>query len=188
MLALPFVDGLERGKTADAWNLDYAAKGFLFLIFFRFGRPSPATRDLFLEELYIFCRSLQYDVTPKSRRLKPLAVRPNYFHPKGESSLPTFHDTFVTTRPYAGPVRFSRASPHQYPLSRRCSHRYRIAFAVSTSRALVVAVASTVPSSEVNLPATKATVLPNCVTFASPVIRPTLAGLRKLTVMVMVAV
>src|SRR5450631_3208082 len=33
------------------------------------------------------------------------------------------------------------------PFSSRLSHRYRIAFAVSTSRALVVAVASTVPLS-----------------------------------------
>src|SRR6478735_9292000 len=54
---------------------------------------------------------------------------------------------------------------------------YRIAFAVSTSRALVVAVASTVPSSAVNLPSTKAIVLPSWVTLASPVIGPGLAGL-----------
>src|SRR6266849_557144 len=64
----------------------------------------------------------------------------------------------------------------------------RTAFAVSTNRALVVAVASTVPSSAVSFPATKAMVLPSCVTSASPVIGPGFAGARKLTVMVMVAV
>ena len=63
-----------------------------------------------------------------------------------------------------------------------------MAFAVSTSRALVVAVASSVPSSAVSRPSTKATVLPSWVTLASPVIGPGLAGLRKFTVMVMVAV
>ena len=63
-----------------------------------------------------------------------------------------------------------------------------IAFAVSTSRALVVAVASTVPSSAISRPSTKATVLPSWVTLASPMIGPGLAGLRKFTVMVMVAV
>jgi hypothetical protein len=81
LLALPFVDGLERGKTADAWNLDYAAKGFLFFIFFRFGRPSPATRDLFLEELYIFCRSSQYDVTPKKQTPETLSGQAELFSP-----------------------------------------------------------------------------------------------------------
>ncbi len=81
MLALPFVDGLERGKTADAWNLDYAAKGFLFLRLFRFGRPSPATRDLFLVELYIFCRSSQYDVTPKKQTPETLNGQAELFSP-----------------------------------------------------------------------------------------------------------
>ena len=45
-----------------------------------------------------------------------------------------------------------------------------------------------VPSSAVSLPSTNATVLPSCVTLASPMIGPGLAGARKLTVMVMVAV
>ena len=49
-------------------------------------------------------------------------------------------------------------------------------FAVSTNRALVVAVASTVPSSAVSLPSTNATVLPSWVTVASPVIGPGFAG------------
>src|SRR5260370_5862430 len=65
---------------------------------------------------------------------------------------------------------------------------YRIAFADSTSRALVVAVASTVPFSAISRPSTKAMVLPRWVTLASPVVGPGLAGARKFTVMVMVAV
>jgi hypothetical protein len=81
LLALPFVDGLERGKTADAWNLDYAAKGFVFLIFFKFGRPSPATRDLFLPRLYIFCRSPQYDVTAKKQTPETLSGQIELFSP-----------------------------------------------------------------------------------------------------------
>ena len=63
-----------------------------------------------------------------------------------------------------------------------------MAFAVSTSRALVLAVASSVPSSVINLPSTKATVLPSWVTVASPTSGPGVAGARKFTVMVMVAV
>ena len=50
-----------------------------------------------------------------------------------------------------------------------------MAFAVSTSRALVEAVASAVPSAAISLPSTNATVFPSCVTVASPVIGPGLA-------------
>jgi hypothetical protein len=75
-----------------------------------------------------------------------------------------------------------------HPARQRPNANYRMAFAASTSRALVVAVASKVPSPAISLPSTNATVLPSCITVASPVIGPGLAGARKLTVMLMVAV
>jgi len=53
---------------------------------------------------------------------------------------------------------------------------------------LVEAVANTVPLLPISFPSTKAIVLPSWVTLASPVIGPGIAGLRKFTVMVMVAV
>src|SRR5258708_33957262 len=87
---------------------------------------------------------------------------------------------------------FGDSTPHPDPLPVKNGERekesYRIAFAVSTNRALAVDVASTSPPSAVNLPSMKAIVLPICVTVASPTIGPTFAGARKLTVMVMVAV
>ena len=55
-----------------------------------------------------------------------------------------------------------------------------IAFAVSTSRALVVAVASKVPSAAVSRPSTKAMVLPSWVTVASPVIGSRLGRRQKI--------
>ncbi len=60
--------------------------------------------------------------------------------------------------------------------------------ATSNNRSLALAVASTVPSSAISLASTKAMVLPSCVTLASPIIGPGLAGAKKFTVMLMVVV
>lgn len=60
-----------------------------------------------------------------------------------------------------------------------------MAFAVSATRALVVAVASNVPSSALSLPSTKAMVFPSCVTFASPMIGPGFRRRQKIHSMLM---
>ena len=54
--------------------------------------------------------------------------------------------------------------------------------------AVVLAVASMVPSSAVNLPSMKAMLRPSCVTWASTTSGPGFAGARKFTVRLMVVV
>src|SRR5258708_19638248 len=67
---------------------------------------------------------------------------------------------------------FADSTPHPDPLPVKNGERekesYRIAFAVSTNRALAVDVASTSPPSAVNLPSLQPIVFPLCVTVTSP--------------------